>query len=274
MKTWHIGIRILIGWIALLAATVVTGMIIRVPWPNAAETYRWMPIITLLTVGVLGYLAARTNVRGWRLGVALAAIPCVISLANLVEGSVFLGNVGMPWGRAGLHVLVTYVLVAPMWAWIFGRSAVTHESSWDPKSSTGKVWRFAVSDIAYLVLYFTAGMIIFPYVRDFYATQTIPEAGQVVALQLLLRGPIFVGICLLLLRLVGFGRGAGAVAVGITFTLLSGVFPLLAPNPFFPDAVRWVHFGEVTSSNFLFGMIVGWLWGPGREHAVLLPKHA
>jgi hypothetical protein len=33
------------------------------------------------------------------------------------------------------------------------------------------------------------------------------------------------------------------------------------PNPFFPDAVRWVHFCEVTSENFLFGAIVAWLWG-------------
>jgi hypothetical protein len=33
------------------------------------------------------------------------------------------------------------------------------------------------------------------------------------------------------------------------------------PNPVFPDSVRWVHFCEVTSSNFAFGAIVAWLWG-------------
>lgn len=33
------------------------------------------------------------------------------------------------------------------------------------------------------------------------------------------------------------------------------------PNPYFPDSVRWVHFMEVTSSNFVFGVIVAWLWG-------------
>jgi hypothetical protein len=25
--------------------------------------------------------------------------------------------------------------------------------------------------------------------------------------------------------------------------------------------MRWVHFGEVVSSNFVFGMLVGLIWG-------------
>src|SRR5205809_5710869 len=44
--------------------------------------------------------------------------------------------------------------------------------------------------------YFVAGTIIFPFVRDFYATQTLPPFGQLVILQLLVRGPILVGLCL------------------------------------------------------------------------------
>jgi hypothetical protein len=45
------------------------------------------------------------------------------------------------------------------------------------------------------------------------------------------------------------------------FTLLSGVAPLLMPNPYFPDSVRFMHLCEVTSSNFIFATIVAWLWG-------------
>jgi hypothetical protein len=64
---------------------------------------------------------------------------------------------------------------------------------------------------------------------------------------------------------------SGAFAVGAIFTVLSGIAPLLIPNPVFPDAVRWVHMCEVTSSNFVFGIIVGWLWGGPRlaQSAVL-----
>jgi len=62
-------------------------------------------------------------------------------------------------------------------------------------------------------------------------------------------------------RMLGLPRMTGALMVGAMFTLLSGVAPLLMPNPAFPDSVRWVHFCEVTSENFVFGAIVAWLWG-------------
>lgn len=80
-------------------------------------------------------------------------------------------------------------------------------------------------------------------------------------MQLLVRGPIIVGLCLLLLRLLRLPRVSGALAVGIALALLNGVAPLLIPNPYLPDAVRWAHLFEIASSNFVFGWIVGWLWG-------------
>jgi hypothetical protein len=103
-------------------------------------------------------------------------------------------------------------------------------------------------------------MIIFPFVRAFYATQPMPSMGQLVALQLFLRGPVFVGICMMLARMINAPRMTTAVTVGITFALISGVAPLIVPNPLFPDSVRWVHFYEVTLANFLFGILVTLLW--------------
>jgi hypothetical protein len=274
MKTSNVGLRIVLGWGALVIAQMIAGMLIRITVPNAEGMFRWMLLTNLLMVAALGYLASRTELRGWKLGVVLAAIPCAIGTANLIEGAVFLTNVEMPWIRACVQLFVTYLLVVPMWSWIFGRMAPGHQSSWDPKPAASKAWRFGISDLAYVVFYFIAGMIIFPLVRDFYATQTLPHPAQIVGLQLLVRGPIFIGICLLMVHLLGFSRLMGAVMVGLLFTLLSGVVPLLAPNPFFPDAVRWVHFGEVTVANFLFAFVVAWLWGPSKEHAVLMAKHA
>lgn len=82
-----------------------------------------------------------------------------------------------------------------------------------------------------------------------------------VALQLCIRGSAFVLICLGLAWMLGLPRGIkGTLAVGLVFTLVSGVAPLLMPNPFFPDSVR-VHFWAVSSENFVFGAIVAWLWG-------------
>jgi hypothetical protein len=129
----------------------------------------------------------------------------------------------------------------------------------------------------YIVLYYTAGLIIFPFVRDFYMRIGVPTVRVIVPLQLLFRGPLFVLLCLLLLRMFRLPRWSGAFAVGLSFTLVSGVAALIIPNPFFPDAVRWAHFCEVTSSNFVFGCLVGLVWGKAesaRRAAKLSPQHA
>ncbi len=87
-------------------------------------------------------------------------------------------------------------------------------------------------------------------------------------LELLVRGPAFVAICLLLVRMLGLPRLSGALAAGAVFALLSGVAPLLTPNPYFPEIVHWAHFCETTSSNFVFAALVAWFWGqPKLIHA-------
>ena len=116
---------------------------------------------------------------------------------------------------------------------------------------------------------------IWPYIKDFYATQTLPSMSTILVLELLVRGPAFIVLCLMLVRMLGLPRLSGALAVGALFTLMSGVAPLLMPNPYFPDAVRWAHFCEVTSSNFLFAALVAWLWGqPKLVHADALAHAA
>ena len=87
---------------------------------------------------------------------------------------------------------------------------------------------------------------------------------QLIALQLLVRGPVFVACCLLLVRMLGLPGSKAALAVGTAFALVSGVAPLMVPNPFLPDAVRWVHFAEVVSSNLVFGAVVVWIWKASR----------
>jgi hypothetical protein len=219
--------------------------------------------------------ASRADLRGGKLGIALAAIPYAVSTVNSIEGAVFL-TTAIAWGRVCLQMMLAYLLVAPAWSWIFRpRGAVpAHPDPFQPRSFASPVWRFLVSDLSYLAVYLTTGMVIYPLVREFYATQAVPSLGKLAGLQLLVRGPIFIWVCLLLVRLLGMRRGAGALAVGLVFALVSGVAALLAPNPFFPDAVRCVHPGEVTTSNLVFGMIVGWLWGSPTAERVLLDRTA
>jgi hypothetical protein len=276
MKPVSLILRTVLAFIALVTAQIIAGMAIPISFPGAQGAFAWVLLTDFLTVAILAYVALRADLRSWKLGAALAAIPCIIAVANFIEGAVFLGNSGLPWMRILLMTILTYLLAAPAWAWLFGRRPAVepHTNPFSERPSLEKLWRFALCDVSYFVLYYTAGTIIFPYVRDFYATQTLPSFPILLALQLLVRGPLLVVLCLLLLRLLGLPRLTGGLATGLIFALLTGVLPLLIPNPIFPDAVRWVHMAEVSSSNFVFGFLVAWLWHPSPVEAIAIPKAA
>lgn len=266
----------------LAVCTIQSGagtlLLSNIKMPAAPHFMQWMLLANSLVVASLAFVAYRSDLRGWRLGVTMAAIPFVIACVNLVEAVVFLTGFPMQWARLFGYFLVSAVLVMPVWMLLFGKRSSLSPEHFQPivsKPLGERIWKFVVSDIAYCFLYLTAGMIIFPWVKDFYATQHIPPMTTIVELQLLLRGPIFILMCLALVRMLGLPRLGGALAVGAVFTIVSGIAPLLTPNAFFPDIVRWAHLCEVTSSNFLFGAIVAWLWGrPTFAHAPALHQAA
>lgn len=261
------------GVVVFFAISIIqmfAGIIVPIKIIPAPHTFEWFLVVNALLAAALVVLAVRSEWRGWQLGVALAAIPLAITALNVLEGSVFLKNSALPWDRILLQAVISAVLIIPVWMLLFGRRGGATSEHYHPIQAKGRgerAWKFAVCDLTYLVLYYGAGMIIFPFVKDFYATQQLPSADTIIALQLMIRGPVFVLLCLAMTRMLGLPRLTGALAVGAIFTLLSGVAPLLTPNPYFPDAVRWVHFCEVVGENFVFGAVVAWLWGePAVSH--------
>jgi hypothetical protein len=270
-------VRLFLGWIALVAAQMAAGMVVHVNTPPMPNILPWLMASDAIVVLALGSAAMRSDWKGWKLGLALFAIPAAITLVNMIEGIVFLTGSHIDWRGTIAVTVVGYAVASVLWALIFSsKSPAESAESWAFPERNGiqKLWRFVFCLAAYVFLYFLAGLIIFPYVREFYATQHIPAFGEIVSLQFFLRGPVFVLVCLLLMRMFRLGRLSGALAVGLAFTLLSGVAVLMIPNPFFPDAVRWVHCAEVTSSNLVFGFIVGWIWGRPQRMAHLAAVHA
>lgn len=266
MKALNVILRAVGVFVVGFVIQAVCGILIPIKGPTVPHFMQWALLTNALVTAALTVLAVRTEWRGWKLGAAVPGIPLAIAALNFLEGTVFLTNTNLQWGRIFAFTLLSSVLMIPVWTIFFGRRQGTPEHFHPIESKTWgeRVWKFALCDVTYLFLYYFTGMIIFPFVKDFYATQTLPSHGTIVALQLLIRGPVFVLICLGITRMLGLSRFSGALAVGAIFTLLSGVAPLLMPNPVFPDSVRWVHFCEVTSENFVFGAIVAWLWGQPR----------
>ena len=276
MTALRMVVRLVLAWVALLAAQVITGMVIPTHSPQMPPVMGWLMLSDAVVVLALGAAALRSDWRGWTLARAMFLIPVAIATVNNIEGVIFLPNAHLDWRGIFALTLASFAVAAVLWLVIFRRAPVPQSefSELPHRGLASRVVRFVICSATYVFLYFLAGSIIFPYVRDFYATQHVPSAEQIVALQFFLRGPVFILVCLALLRMFRLPHFSGALATGLTFTLLSGVAPLLIPNPVFPDYVRWVHFGEVTSSNFVFGCVVGWVWGHVQRVRRLAEVHA
>jgi hypothetical protein len=257
--------RALLAFVAIAIIQVVAGMMVPMKPVSIPHFALWMLGSLAVTVAALSAVAARAEWQGWRLGAAVSAIPLAIFSINLIEALVFLPNTQLEWGKIFLYTLIAAVLSVPVWAFLFGRRKDASGNHYRPIRSQSRgelLWKFVLCDLLYVFLYFAVGAMIFPYVKDFYATQRLPSNGVIASLQFFVRGPLFILLTLAITRMLGLPRRSGALAVGLVFTLLTGVAILLVPNPVFPDTVRWAHFCEVSSEQFVFGAVVAWLWGP------------
>ncbi len=261
MKTSSVWRMSLLTLAMFIVVDFLTGVGLSTKPAGTHSAYGWAVASNAIVAFTVGYLGSWAPWRGFKLAAALASVPLVIQVINVIEGLNYLNtDQAIRWGMA-LSPL-KYLLIVPLWLVFFHSqaSSASSELSLPARTFWGKLWRIALCSFLYLILYFIAGMLIFPFVRGFYATQPMPSVGRVVALQLLLRGPVFVGICVMLARMISPRRMSTAVAVGLVFTLISGVAPLIIPNPIFPNWVRWIHLGEVTASNFLFGVVIALIW--------------
>jgi hypothetical protein len=257
------------GALALLVLQAASGAIlgpvdIEVP-PGILP---WMLASNVLIAGVLAWIARRAAWTGWRLAAALFVIAYGIGHVNgLIDAYAFdLFDRAGQLRQLAVHLAVPALLFAPVLVLLSGRWSQPGAAAAELPERSAIAWlgRFAACCVVYVLLYFIAGTVIFPYVQEFYAQRTLPSSLTIIGLQLFVRAPIFAVIGFLIVRMVPASRSEHALMVATAMSLLGGAAPLLVPNPFFPDAVRWAHFLEVVPSNFAFGFITGLLFGGSR----------
>ncbi|MBW8881681.1 MAG: hypothetical protein JF615_09750 [Asticcacaulis sp.] len=120
----------------------------------------------------------------------------------------------------------------------------------------------------YVVFYFGAGAMIAwqsPAVRDYYAQGTSFEMLPLVALQFF-RGALWAALAAIAVKSVSGPAVLRTLTVGLAFALFT-VPILLYPNAFMPWPVREMHLIEVGSSNFLFGVLTGFILLVGKPKA-------
>ena len=256
-------IRFTLRTVLLAVAFLVVGAIVAPLLPAAAlaAVSRVQPSLprlvfaNLLTAAVLLFLLARTPggfvPRARLAGLLLAGL----QLNNLLELLIF--DVGIP--RAQLpwffvHGAVSGALCGLIAAAVSGAG----EAGAAARGAWTTPWRFAAIVASYVVVYFTAGLAIFPFIVDFYEPWRLPSHFTMLPMSIL-RGSVFAALAFLIVRSLRASRWAAALGVALALAIIGGVAPLIPENPYLPGFVRYAHMVEVGVSNVLFGAFAGWL---------------
>jgi hypothetical protein len=253
----------------LFVIQAVSASLILPPLPAVEGSPGLVALSTLITAWTLATLAVTLTSRGWIRMAVLFLVAAGIPANSLLEAIFF--PLDIPRALLGPLFLYTFV-PAGIFAIVLDRLAADTPA---PRAAPGparapSAWllRLATCDVTYIVFYFTAGLAVWPFVSHFYAGRALPGTQELVLMQVV-RGLVFSGIVLALVRFLALRPAASSLVVGLTFMLLGGIAPLIVPNPFMPASIRYPHLVEVGVSNFFFASIAATLLRPPRAPDVV-----
>lgn len=257
------------------------------PDPTASQSFLSPAVapfvMTALHTAVMGWLILRSRRRGWGLAAVMTAIFFgVNTVMPQVESWLFQVSSGMASHlpaemipRIVLAGLLHACVWIPLAVWILGRgkSGVAAEPGPRPSLAGSLMgWKLPVAAIAYVFVYFLFGYYIAwrsPAVRAYYGgtdpgtfweqLRGVLRDSLWLPLAQVVRGALWTVIGVTVLRSMRGGVLEKALAIGALFGIVMTA-GLLLPNPYMPYEVRMVHLVETASSNFLFGVFVGWLF--------------
>jgi len=137
----------------------------------------------------------------------------------------------------------------------------------------GWAWRLVLLPVIYVCLYFMFGYFVAwqsPEVREFYSGSTalepflahmfgvVQHTSWIFPFQIL-RGLLWIGLALPIIKMMKGKPWETSLAVGLLLGLLLTT-QLLFPNPYMPAPVRLAHFIETSTSTFIYGWLIGWLF--------------
>ena len=255
---------------SLLGALLLTGIYsvldtllgFGFAWGNSL----WALLSNFLVALILACYIVNSHRSGFRLGLEVFLIYFIIGHFNiLIEAYIFNVTTRSQTMLELLRGLLAALAFSPVFT-----SMMQPQNKRPPRPLPGRSvlswsWRVLASDTLYLFCYLSAGIllsILYPRLLTFYEGK-LPAMGTMIATQFFLRGLIFTGVALLMLQSTTLPLFRKAVLIGITFSVLGGIAPLIPPNELMPAFVRLGHGLEVGISNFLFGLLIAFLLGYG-----------
>ena len=243
---------------------------------GSASTLRLL-FICLLQVMVMTHLILRSRWTGWRLVAAVFFIFYgVTTFMPQIESAVFLTR--LPPGTLPRLFLMGLLIAAPfsvLSVLILGKRKAemvdTQPNARLVMPASEWAWKLAVIAVVYVILYFTFGYFVawrHPGVPEYYGgvdpgsflaqmRTVLRNTPWLVPFQIV-RAMCWVGLALPVIRMLKGKWPETALSIGLLFAVVMNA-PLLLPNPYMPEPVRMAHLVETASSNFIFGIFVGWL---------------
>jgi hypothetical protein len=135
-------------------------------------------------------------------------------------------------------------------------------------------WRAVLAWLAFPVIYFSFGALIYPMVREVYEAPDsglVLPGGDVVLRTVLLRSLLFLLVTIPILRSWTRSRLGLTVALGIAFTATVGLVGLVQAH-WWPISMRIVHSVEICADSFVYAWILVALLAPRSSHGSRVPS--
>lgn len=272
MKTNYYYLKLLLATLILPLLYFLYDLILKSPTTSNSMDILWGFVSNILVVITLGFYVSYSTLRRFKLALAVFLIYYIIGHFNiLIEAYIFNVTGRVETSKKMLQGLIIVSLFSLIFVYIFDK--------WDGQSKSLKfqhrvafswVWRVFLGTFLYLIFYFTAGLIlqaVYPALMDFYIDK-IPPFDLMIFTQFP-RGFLFVMIAIFIMRTTNLPLIKKALLVGLVFSILGAIAPLIPPNEFMPGNIRFVHGFEVGISNFLYGLFLGYLFGQKTQNEKL-----
>ena len=225
--------------------------------------YIWHAFYNFLIFTALGYYIIHSNLKGIRLSLSVFVIYIIIGNLNLIVEAIIFNLVSFETALIALpRDIIMTLFISSALVYVLGKwDSKTEIIEYQSITALGWVWRIAVGDFLYLFFYIAAGitlMTLYPELMEFYNEKAPPPPEIIFGTQLI-RGLVFVLAAILICSTMNLTRLKKAVLVGLIFSILGGIAPLILPNEVMPLNLRMGHLFEVGISNFLYGYLLGYL---------------
>ncbi len=228
--------------------------------------YCWLLLANSLIIQVLYFVLSRHSQRGFKKRlISIWSVYFVIGYFSILIEAYLFNITDINLTMAGLiHGFIYTGIVATILIFIFDFKPPTEVTNilytrtpvnWTIRLLAGSFIYFAFYALAGMLLYF-----IYPELGRFYKGK-IPPFHVIAMVNLGIRGPLFVAIALLIDAQIWGTKKTKGIMLGLIFSVIGGIAPLITPNELMPQHIRIAHGFEVGISNFLYGLTLIYIVG-------------